>query len=444
MQLVPNLEASSDGMADDDYNTSLEPEPDVPPGPERRAFLQRTAAGMGTLLAGSVLAGNSAAQEPLPARWPWMLQPGQPLRNYGQPAASESQVVRWISANAVMPGNGISWTPLHELEGIVTPSGLHFERHHNGVPAIDPTVHRLMLHGLLAKPTVFSIQELLRYPMQSRLCFVECGGNSNAGWHDEPVQTPAGYFHGLVSCSEWTGVPLATVMNEVGVRSSARWLIAEGADAVAMNVSLPMRQAVAHGALLALYQNGERIRPENGYPLRLIVPGWEGVLNVKWLRRLKLTDRPEMSRNETAKYTELLPNGRARQFTLVMAVKSLITKPSVGMHLDGPGSYEISGLAWSGHGRIQRVEVSVDAGKTWHRAALQDPVLAQCFTRFRWHWRWNGKPAYLLSRAIDTAGHRQPSRSELLAGRGRYGYFHYNAMVSWGVTADGRIEHVYL
>ena len=211
---------------------------------------------------------------------PWMHEPGAPFSIYGTPSKYEDDVVRFPAANRDVGGNGVSWTPLHKLEGIITPGGLHFERHHNGVPQIDPAQHKLLIHGLVRNPSFFSIEDLLRYPMQSRICFVECGGNSNAGWNKSPSKSEAGYFHGLVSCSEWTGVPLATLLNEAGVTAKAKWLIAEGADAFAMNISIPMEKAMQDG-MLALYQNGERLRPENGYPLRLILPGWEGVLNVK-------------------------------------------------------------------------------------------------------------------------------------------------------------------
>jgi sulfane dehydrogenase subunit SoxC len=402
---------------------------------DRRLFLKRSF-GVG---AGFAIAGLDASADQTP---PWMRTPGQPFSNYGQPSPHEKEAIRWISANGGAPGNGISWTPLHKLEGIVTPNGLHFERHHNGVPQIDPARHRLLIHGLVRNPLTFGIEDLLRYPLVSRLCFVECGGNSNAGWNEEPIQTPVGYFHGLASCSEWTGVPLAVLLDEAGVRPEAGWLIAEGADAAAMNISIPMAKAV-EDTLVALYQNGERLRPENGYPLRLVLPGWEAVLNVKWLNRLQAADRPVMARNETAKYTELQPSGKARQFTFVMEAKSLITSPSPGYRMRGPGLYQISGLAWSGRGRIRRVEVSADGGRTWAEAALQEPVLARCFTRFRLPWRWGGSPAVLKSRAVDETGYVQPERAALLAERGRHGYFHYNAIVSWAVAADGSISHVY-
>ncbi|AAU92455.1 MULTISPECIES: sulfite dehydrogenase [Methylococcus] len=401
-------------------------------GPDRRRFLKA-----GLAVTGAALTGGVRAAPP-----PWMTRPGAPLSNYGQPSPHERAVIRWVAANPDAPGNGISWTPLERLEGIITPSGLHFERHHNGVPQIDPAVHRLVVHGLVVKSSSFGIDDLLRYPQTSRQCFVECGGNGNAGWHLEPMQAPAGNVHGLASCSEWTGVPLATVLEECGLQPNAKWLIAEGADAAAMNVSIPLEKAL-DDALLALYQNGERLRPENGYPLRLILPGWEGVTNVKWLHRLQLAEQPAMARNETAKYTELLPSGQARQFSFVMEAKSLITRPSAGQSLPGPGLHPISGLAWSGRGAIRRVEVSADGGKTWQDAALDPPVLPKCFTRFRLPWRWDGSPAVLKSRATDETGYVQPERQTLIAERGRHGYFHYNAIVSWAVAADGSVSHVY-
>ena len=373
---------------------------------------------------------------------PWMKTPGAPFSNYGAPSPHE-KIVRWISATTGVPGNGVSWSPLHELDGIITPSGLHFERHHNGVPQIDPAQHRLVLNGLLERPLSFDLHALLRYPRISRFCVIECGGNSAAGWQQKPIQTAAGYFHGLVSCSEWTGVPLHLLLEEAGVRPGADWIVAEGADAFGMTISLPLAKA-RDDCLLVLYQNGERLRPEQGYPLRLLVPGWEGVVNVKWLRTLTLSEGPVMARNETSRYTELQPDGSARMFTFVMDVKSLLTSPSAGMHLEGPGYYELSGLAWSGRGRIARVEVSADGGATWADAALNEPVLPQCFTRFRIPWQWDGRPCVLQSRASDDTGALQPTRADLLAHRGRHGYFHYNAIVSWQVDGEGALTHTYV
>lgn len=378
-------------------------------------------------------------QAGLPA---WTREPGQPFSNYGAPSRHEADVVRWISANPAVAGNGVSWSPLHDLEGTVTPNGLFFERHHNGVPAIDPEAHRLAVHGLVERPLEFAIADLLRYPMTTRKAFIECGGNSNAAWQTRPVQAPVGYFHGLVSASEWTGVPLRHLLTEAGLRKTATWAIAEGADAIEHHMSIPVSKLM-DDALLVLFQNGERLRPENGYPLRLLLPGFEGVLNVKWLKRLELTDRPAMSRNETARYTELLPDGTARAFTFEMGVKSLITRPSCAATLPGPGFVEISGLAWSGAGRIDRVEVSTDGGASWGEATLDGPVLPQMFTRFRFPWRFDGTPAVLKARATDETGAVQPERDALLAARGRHGYFHYNAIVAYEVAEDGYVAHAY-
>ena len=376
------------------------------------------------------------------ARPDWTRVPGEPFRNYGQPAEAESGVIRWVSANADVPGNGVSWTPLQDLVGTITPNGLHFERHHNGVPTIDPARHVLTLHGRSARATRWTVGQLLRYPLSSRQLFIECGGNSNSGWTQEPRQASVGGLHGLVSCSEWSGVPLSMLLEEAGVARRPGWLIAEGSDAFGLHMSLPLEKAF-DDCLIGLYQNGERLRPENGYPMRLIVPGWEGVLHVKWLSRLEVSDRPAMARNETARYTELLPNGRARQFTFVMEVKSLITRPAMGDALS-PGDYvDISGIAWSGRGRIRRVEVSVDGGAHWRTAELQGPVRPRCFTRFRLPWRWQGERTILQSRAMDASGQVQPARDALLAARGRWGYFHYNAIVSWSIDEDGFISHVY-
>jgi sulfane dehydrogenase subunit SoxC len=404
---------------------------------DRRLFLKKGLAFSAFALSADALATEADTHRPV-----WAQKPGEPLSNYGNPSKYEQKTIRWTMGNPMAAGNGVSWTPLQDLEGIITPSGLHFERHHNGVPEINPALHQLLIHGLVDRSLMFSMEDLQRYPMTSVMCFIECGGNSNAAWQSEPIQTPVGYFHGMASCSEWTGIPLRLLLNEAKIKGRAKWLIAEGADASLMNVSLPLEKAL-DDCILALYQNGERIRPENGYPLRLIVPGWEGVVNVKWLRRLHITNQPVMARNETAKYTELMPSGKARQFTFVMEAKSLITQPSFGHKLKQPGLYQISGLAWSGRGKIAKVEVSADGGKTWAEAELQQPVLSKCFTRFRIPWQWNGDKAILKSRAIDETGYVQPERDVLLKSQGQHGYFHYNAIVSWEVASNGSISHVY-
>lgn len=411
----------------------------------RRVFMRR-----GLVLGSALAAVDAASAQPVSAApadggiEPWMQQPGLPFSDYGQPSPHERAVARGIGLNfrTVSSGNGAAWTPLERMEGTLTPNGLHFVRNHHGTPAIDPARHRLLVHGRVRQPLRFDAESLLRYPMRSQQIFLECGGNSNAGWFEEPVQRPVGQVHGLISCSEWTGVPIATLLDEAGVEPGAGWLVATGADAGALHMSLPLDKAQGD-CLLALYQNGERLRPDNGYPMRLIVPGWKGVLSVKWLKSLQVSDQPAMSRNETARYTELLPSGLARQFTSVMEVKSVITSPSHGQNLRGAGLYEIRGLAWSGRGRIRRVEVSADGGASWVEAALQDPVLPRCLTRFRAAWRWDGRPLLLQSRATDDSGAVQPTRAALVAARGRKGFYHYNAIVCWDVDANGFVSHAY-
>jgi sulfane dehydrogenase subunit SoxC len=413
---------------------------------DRRLLLKSgltfAAASVTASMANASNANSKSAKKIDPANPTWMHTPGAPFSNYGKPSVHEEDVVRYPAANSQVDGNGSSWTPLHELEGMITPNGLHFERHHNGVPQIDPAEHRLLIHGLVTQASFFTIEDLLRYPMHSQICFLECGGNSNAGFNKRPVGASAGYFHGLASCSEWTGVPLSVLLNEVGVDKKGLWLIAEGADAFAMNISIPMEKAM-DDAILAFYQNGERLRPENGYPMRLILPGWEGVMNVKWLRRLSVAESPVMARNETARYTELLPSGKANMFSMEMEAKSLITSPSSGMHLQQKGLYQITGLAWSGSSKVSKVEVSADGGESWAEAELQSPVLEKCFTRFRIPWQWDGSESVLKSRVTDESGYRQPERNELISQRGRHGFFHYNAIVSWAVDSEGYVTHIY-
>ena len=410
----------------------------------RRQFLSKAA--LGGALAGTVSLPVWAESDKLefPDDLPeWMRVPGDEFSNYGQPSSHEQRVIRWISANPAAPGNGVSWTPLHDLQGTITPNGLHYERHHNGVPQIDPAQHILLIDGLVNKPLRFDIKSLMRYPMISRTCFIECGGNSNSGWRTNPIQSQAGYAHGLVSNAEWTGIPLKLLLQEAGIKPSAKWVIAEGADAAALNISIPLEKLL-DDAMLALYQNGERLRPENGYPMRLVLPGWEGILNVKWLRQLRLTDEPIMSRDETSQYTELMPDGSARQFTFINEAKSLITSPSLGMMLpDNPGIYQITGLAWSGRGKITRVEISADGGDSWVDAELQGPILDKAFTRFNLPWHWQGEYSILQSRATDETGYVQPTREALVNNRGKHGFFHYNAIVSWEITEEGDINHVY-
>jgi sulfane dehydrogenase subunit SoxC len=404
----------------------------------RRIFLE------GALAAGAVGAPlASAAAEPLAVET-WMKNPGAGFAGYGQPSRFEEKAVRLIPPppNPVTQGVGAARTPLHLLDGIITPSGLHFERSHSGIPDIDPDKHRLVIHGLVQRPLVFSIEALHRYPMQSRIAFIECGGNSQA--LNAPQAQPLGVaaIHGVFSCAEWTGVRLSTLLDEAGVERSARWVIAEGADAASMSRSIPLTKAM-DDTLVCLYQNGERVRPSNGYPVRLLVPGFEGNLNVKWLRRLKLTADPVMTKDETSKYTILLKDEKAWQFVFPMEVKSIITRPSPGLPLKGAGFYEISGLAWSGNGTIRQVDVSADGGQSWAPAALQNPILPLAPVRFRVPWHWNGGPAVLQSRATDDTGMVQPTRAAFAAERGLRGVYHYNAIASWRIDEKGEASNVY-
>jgi sulfane dehydrogenase subunit SoxC len=326
---------------------------------------------------------------------------------------------------------------------MITPNGLHFERSHSGIPEINPDAHLLVIHGLVKRPLIFTVDTLSRYPMESRITFLECGGNGLALYQEKPVDGTVQTLQGLISCAEWTGVKLSTLLDEAGVDPRAQWLLAEGADAASMSRSIPIGKAMKD-AMVVLYQNGERVRPSNGYPMRLLLPGYEGNMNVKWLRRIKLTAEPTMTRDETSHYTILLRDGKAWQFYFPQDVKSVITRPSPGLNLKGAGFYEISGLAWSGKGRVARVEVSADGGKSWAPAALQEPVLPIAVTRFRMAWQWDGGPVTLQSRAADEEGNVQPTREKLIAERSNKTIYHCNAITTWGVGAQGEVKHVYL
>ncbi len=405
----------------------------------RRAFL-RTASLGGAAALGFMVARHSAAQSADAP--PWMRVPGRGMEPYGNRSSHENDVTRLVSAETGTVGAGASRTPHERLEGVITPSALHFERHHNGIPDIDPTRHRLLIHGLVSRPLFFDLEALSRYPLVSRIQFLECSGNSRANFRPAPQQTTAGALHGLLSCSEWTGVPLSTLLDEAGLSADARWVAAEGADSAAMVRSIPLEKML-DDAIVAIYQNGERLRPGNGYPMRLFLPGWEGNTSVKWLRTLKVTAEPVMARDETSKYTDLQFDGRARMFTFPMEVKSVITSPSGEQQMQGPGLYQVSGIAWSGAGRISRVEVSADGGASWAQAELTEPVLSKSLTRFRIPWRWNGGPAVLQSRAFDETGAVQPAREVLMQERGVKFNYHYNAIQSWAIGEAGTVANVY-
>ena len=415
---------------------------------DRRAFFKGGAA-FAAAMTGYALSDSAAAQQL--ADDPWSAGAGSLVPAYGVPSRFEKGVARTLSNPNGEPRTHHARTPHHLINGTFTPNALHFVISHSGIPDIDPDKHRLVIHGLVRRPLVFTLDALMRYPMASRMTFVECGGNSAPLFSKEPIDATAQALHGLVSCSEWTGVMLSTLLEETGMDPKAKWLIAEGADSLALSRSVPMTKAL-DDAMIALYQNGERIMPGNGYPMRLLLPGWEGNMNVKWLRRIKLVETPAMSYYEARTYAPILPNGKAYQFYFLQEVKSFITHPSAGLKLNGPGFYEISGIAYSANGRISRVMVSADGGRSWAEAALQEPVHAKAFARFRAPWRWDGGPAILQSRAWDEAGNVQPTRAQIIAQRGEtktvpnvagFPSQHYNGPTSWGIERTGEVKHVY-
>ena len=414
--------------------------------PEKTSIARRKLLAGGVVLAGSAAsaalstASAGAADDNLPPHVPaWMKEQGAPFLSppYGQPSPFEKNVIRRLRAPTPTKTAASSMTPLQDLHGIITPNGLHFERHHAGVPAIDPDQHRLIVHGLVNRPLIFTMDDIVRFPSESHIYFLECSGNGF--WTGDTPQSTVQHTHGVLSCCEWTGVRLSTVLDEAGLKPRATWMLAEGADAAAMARSVPIAKAL-DDALLVYAQNGERLRPEQGYPLRLFLPGYEGNTNVKWLRRLKLGDQPFETREETSKYTDLMPDGTARQFTFVMEAKSVITFPSGGQVLREK-DYEISGLAWSGRGRITRVEVSTDGGASWREAAFRTRSLQMS----------DALPVVLelgwLACAAAEPGDRRDrlcaaDAAQLVDVRGLHSSYHYNAIQTWQVAEDGAVTNV--
>jgi sulfane dehydrogenase subunit SoxC len=380
--------------------------------------------------AGVVASGAAAgAQAPQSAADPTRVR-GRAARPVGQRATGET-------LQRVARGAAASGTPHQDLMGIITPADLHFERHHGGVPEIDPLQYSLLIHGMVERPMVFTLADLKRFPSVSRIHFIECSGN--LGRTAGPETTP-GQLAGLTSTSEWTGVALAHLFREAGASPRASWFLAEGMDAAKLTRSIPARKAF-EDAFIAYGQNGEPIRPEQGYPARLFLPGWEGNTHVKWLRRIELSDQPFMTREETSKYTEPYANGTARMFSFAMDARSLITSPAFPKTIE-KGWLEINGIAWTGAGKIRRVDVSTDGGNSWKAATLQDPVLSRAHTRFRYMWNWTGGEAVLMSRAVDETGYMQPTRASLLAQRGPgTTTYHLNPITGWVVQPSGRIVY---
>jgi sulfane dehydrogenase subunit SoxC len=357
--------------------------------------------------------------------------PGRPADEIGTPSVFEE-------ARRLKAGQQTWFAPLDQFHGSITPSGLHFVVAHAGIPQIDPKTYKLLIHGMVERPMAFTLDDLKRFPSVSKIYFIECSGNSANAWFEPLPEDSVQNVHGLTSASEWTGVPLSALLREVGAKDRAMWMLAESQDAAVFARSIPADKAWKD-ILVAYGQNGEALRPEQGYPVRLIVPGWEGSINIKWLRRIELSDRPFMTRDETAKYTDTMPDGTALQFTFGMEVKSVITRPSGGYRIPAKGFWEITGIAWSGKGKIRRVEVSTDGGSTWGDAQLQEPVLAMAHTRFRYPWVWDGREAVLMSRATDDTGDAQPDLDALVRERGLDSLYHNHAIQAWRVDSDGSV-----
>lgn len=411
----------------------------------RRSFLRASAAVASGVLLGDGSRASAADQASPPAEPEWSQNMGAGVvdRPYGKPSDFEKDVIRrdvpWLTATKE---SSVSFSPLQHLQGIVTPNGLFFERHHAGRADVDPHQHRLLIHGLVERPLVLTMDDIMRFPSVSRIHFLECPANGGMEWRGAQLNSLQ-FTHGMIGCAQWTGVLLSTLLAEVGLKKEAKWVMVEGADAARMNRSLPLDKCL-DDCLIVYGQNGEALRPEQGYPLRLLVPGWEGNVSVKWLRRIKVGDRPWFSREETSKYTDLMPDGKSRGFTWVNDAKSVITFPCPERPLTAPGLYEIRGLAWSGHGKIKQVDVSVDGGVNWQTAQLHEPILSKALTRFTIPWRWQGQPALLESRAIDETGYVQPTITQLRTARGSNSVYHNNSIQTWQVKQDGSVFDVQL
>ena len=362
---------------------------------------------------------------------------------YGKPSKFESNVQRRQSPGLTQTNQAsVSFAPLQSLFGIVTPSGLHFERHHQGWWDIDPSKHRLMINGMVNAAKVFTVDEIMRLPSVSRFHFIECGANTAVEWGNVAVPTVQ-YTHGMISCSEFTGVPLITLLEIAGADlKNGKFVLAEGADGSSMTRTIPMSLIKSGEVFVAYGQNGEMLRPEQGYPLRLIVPGVQGVSWVKYLRRIKVGDMPYAAKDEAIHYMDLQPDGQHRQYSSIQECKSVVTTPSGGQILLDKGFYNITGLAWSGRGKVRQVDVSVDGGRNWRTARLESPVLPKALTRFSLDWVWDGKPSILQSRAMDETGFVQPAYKQLRAVRGTRSIYHNNAIQSWLVQESGEVKNV--
>jgi len=409
----------------------------------RRSFLK--SAGVAAAATAVTLRGAQAA-EPDPAivnvpDHSKYLGEGVQSYPYGSPSKFEAHVVRrdveWLTATRE---SSVNFTPLHELDGIITPNGLCFERHHAGIAEIDPAQHRLMINGLVDKPLVLTMNDIKRFPRQNKVYFLECAANSGMEWRGAQLNG-CQFTHGMIHTVMYTGVPLKYILAEAGLKTNAKWIMPEGADASAMTRSIPIEKALAD-CMVAFKMNGEALRAEQGYPLRIVVPGWEGNMWVKWLRRIEVGDEPWHTREETSKYTDLLADGKSRRFTWIMDAKSVVTSPSPQAPLKFKGQNVISGLAWSGRGAISRVDVTLDGGRNWRAARMDGPVLPMAAARFYVDFDWQGEELMIQSRAMDETGYVQPTKEALRQVRGTNSIYHNNGIQTWLVRANGETENV--
>jgi len=418
----------------------------------RRGFLRKSF--LGALVAGAgasgfsakALAQNGPDDPAIITKQMWQTTLGQPVavKPYGEPSIYEKYLQRRESPGLTrVSAASVSFAPLQGFFGIITPNGLHFERHHQGWYNIDPNQHRLMINGLVKKEMVFTMDALMRLPAVSRVHFIECGANTGMEWGNVAVPTVQ-YTHGMLSCCEFTGVPLSLLLDMAGYdKTKGKFVLAEGNDGSGMTRTIPIETAI-DDVMVAWAMNGEMLRPENGYPLRLVVPGVQGVSWVKWLRRIEVGDQPWATKDEAVHYIDSMPGGQHRQYTSIQECKSVITTPSGGQQLLETGFYNITGLAWSGRGKIKRVDVSTDGGNNWRETRLEAPIQTKALTRFNIDWVWDGKSAIVQSRAIDETGYVQPSIRQLREVRGTRSVYHNNAIQSWKIDTNGEVSNVQL
>lgn len=409
----------------------------------RRGMLRKSfTAAVAAMAAPAALAAEGESEILDLQPWSGMLGNGVATNPYGQPSKYESNIVRRRSPGLAATSQAdVAFTPLQSMFGSITPSGLHFERHHQGWVDIDPRKHRFMVNGLVKSPKVFTMDDLMRMPSVSRMHFIECGANTAMEWGNSAVPTVQ-YTHGMLSGSEFTGVPLSLLLDMAGYdKKNGKYIMAEGADGSGQNRTIDMDRAL-DDVLVVYGQNGEMLRPEQGYPLRILVPGVQGVSSIKYLRRVEVGDMRWSAKDESSGYADLMPDGMMRQYTSIQEAKSVITSPSGGQKLLAKGYYNITGLAWSGRGKVAKVDVSVDGGRTWREARIEGAIHSKALTRFNFDWVWDGKPALLQSRVTDETGYVQPQYPALREVRGTRGIYHNNAIQTWRVLESGEVENV--